>query len=70
MLCVMFPVSIWLIIWWIPTVSQLFVPNKCKCESYTKSDGIPKEIQRIIMMALVIGIKKFLEHRQKNKDKQ
>ncbi len=68
MLCVMVPVFLWLIIWWIPNVSGIFCQNKCKCETQTKSDTIPKEIQHLIMAAIAFGIKKILEHRQKNKD--
>ena len=68
MLCIMVPVFLWLIIWWIPNVSGIFCPDKCKCETQTKSDIIPKEIQRLIMATIAFGIKKILEHNQKTKD--
>ena len=69
MLCIMVPVFVWLIIWWIPTISGIVCPNKCKCENQTKTDVIPKEIQNLVMATIIFGIKKFLEYRQKNKNR-
>lgn len=66
MLCIMVPVSLWLIVWWMPTISQIFYPNKCECENKAESNTISKDIQRLIMAAIAFGIKKILEHHQKS----
>ena len=69
MFCIMLPVFVLLIAWWIPTISGVFSANKCKCENQDKSNIVPKELQSLIISTIAFGIKKFLEHQQKNKEK-
>ena len=69
MLCLMIPVCLWLIAWWIPTLSGMFCPNKCQCETQSKSNTFSKEIQNLIIATIAFGIKKIFEHQQKNKEK-
>lgn len=68
LMCVVVPISIALLIWWMPEISRLFCHNKCQCEQ-NKPESVKdavheiiskQDIERLIMAAVVMGVQKFV----------
>ena len=64
--CIMIPVLMGLVYWWIPKISPDVVKEKSLKEIFI--DAIPKQyISRLITAAIIIGIKKFVSNYPKTK---
>ena len=69
LMCFMVPVFFGIFLWWLPDISRLFCPQRCKYEPESAPDIkiqdvlheiISKiDIERLIMAAVVMGIQNF-----------
>ena len=73
LLCIMLPIRVGLVIWWMPDFARVFCPNKCtvKPEPDIKIKNIfneiisKQDIEKFITAAIIMGIQKFATNHPK-----
>lgn len=69
LLCIMLPILVGLLMWWLPDIARAACPNKCDVEPESKNifnEIISKQdIEKFIVAAIVMGIQKFVAQHPK-----
>ena len=70
LLCVMFPLMIGLIWWWIPEISKTICSNKCQCENHQieSHKSTSSDIEKLITTAVIVGVHKLAMQHPKTKE--
>ena len=76
-MCVMLPALVGLVIWWLPEIARLFCPNKCQCDTSSRTtqnkdvdkDELSKQyLEKLITSAIMIGVHKFATSHPKTRE--
>ena len=76
LLCIMLPILVMLVLWWMPEIAQPFCKNKCQCDTHQSEPQRNKDqeiiskqdIEKFITTAIVVGIQKFAATHPRTKE--
>lgn len=76
LLCIMLPVLVMLVFWWMPEIARPFCKNKCQCEvrqsepqkNMTQEILSRQDIEKFITAAIVVGLQKFAATHPRTKE--